>query len=488
MKSFSSALILALALAVAALALHPAYARETQASLDFLSKPVLIECEAEGAEPCFRMKFDFVDDTGKPINLRLPSAGQLASHIEIQVDDQTLKPFYAAVIGNSSSQVRQPQITLLLFDISGSMLTTDFGGQSRFEAAKGAAAEYLKDFADGQDLVAIVPFASRDVEKTIAAARFVNTQAAAQAELDTLPAPQSRNNTALYSAVRAAVETLRQQQRADNVQERLILLTDGKNDVQPRSGDDKGLLGGPDGLAAAAAAVQQSGIDVLPIGLGDRRSIDEVAMARLGTRPPLITFDLETLHKAFQIQQTSQDGSIQVTVQAPASLGSRALLAGRVIHFRAKLSLPDGSILVENRQALWVAPPVATPPFEAEATEQEQRAFLTNARVDRGNFLIFLRPFIIFAGFATLLAILWFGLPRMLWPERYDARSARPVRAEYWPGGERTSRRNDPPAVRSAPPGFENAGRGARAPLRSPGERTIVQPVTGFDSEKTRLT
>ncbi len=99
-------------------------------------------------------------------------------------------------------------------------------------------------------------------------------------------------------------------------------------------------------------------------------------MTRLGTRPPLITFDLDALHCAFQMRQLPQDGSLTVAIQAPESLGSRTLLAGRVIHFRAKVTLLDESVLVENRQALWVAPPVATPSFEAAATDSEQRAFL----------------------------------------------------------------------------------------------------------------
>lgn len=462
-------------------------AHAQQVALDFLSKPALIECEPEGSDPCFRLQFGFVDEAGNPVNVQLPPANQLRPHVEVQIDGQTVKPFYAVATAGNANRERRAQTTLLLFDISGSMLATDLGGQSRFEAAKGAAAEYLKNFSDGQDRVAIVPFASRNVEKTIAAARFVSTRAEAQAELDALPRPEPRNNTALYSAVYDAVQTLQQQRHAGEDQPRLILLTDGTNDVRPQAGDDAGLLTGQGGLTAAAAAVQQSGIDVLPIGLGDRQSIDEVAMTRLGTRPPLITFDLDALHKAFQLRQLPQDGSLTVTLQAPESLASRTLLAGRVVHFRAKVTLQDGSVLVENRQALWVAPPVATPSFEGEATDAEQRAFLANASLDHGSIWVFLRPFIVFAALAGVLAILWFGVPRLIWPERYDNRSARPVRPEYWPGVEPMTRRENQPQYRQAPPGFEAVGRGGRAPVRTPGDHTIVRPVTGFDPNKTRL-
>jgi Ca-activated chloride channel family protein len=456
-------------------------------SLDFLAKPVLIECGTQGTEPCFRMNLGFVDETGRPVNVQLPPVEQLASHVEVQIDGQAVRPFYAIAATGKSDQARRPQTAILLFDVSGSMLAKDLDGQSRFDVAKSAAAEYLKSFSDGQDLVAIIPFSSRNVEATIAAAHFVSTRAEAQAELDALPRPEVRNNTALYSAVRAATERLRQQHRSNTDQPRLLLLTDGTNDVHPQVGDDPGLLSGENGLTTVAAAVQQSGVDVLPIGIGDRHSIDEIAMTRLGTRPPLITFDVDALHRAFQVRQLPQDGGLTVTVQAPENLGSRTLLAGRVIHFRAKLMLPDDSILVENRQALWVAPPVATPSFEDEATDAEQRAFLVNARFDHGSLLLFLRPFFIFAAFAVLLAVLWFGLPRLLWPERYDNRAARPVRPEYWPGAESLSRRDNQPAFRQAPPGFESPGRGARMPVRGPGEHTIVQPVTTFDPNKTRL-
>src|SRR6185437_11013898 len=323
------------------------FAHGQTVSLDFLTKPTLVECEPEGAEPCFRMKFDFVDAAGKPVNVQLPPADRLTSHVEVQIEGENVKPFYAEATATRQDQARPPQTTPLLFDVSGSMLTSDLDGQSRFDAAKSAAAEYLKNFSDGRDLVEIVPFASRNVESTIAAAHFVSTRAEAQAELDALPRPEARNNTALYSAVRSAVEVLRQQHRSGAEQPRLLLLTDGANDVHPQSGDDQGLLAGPGGLATAAAAVQQSGVDVLPIGLGDRHSIDEIAMTRLGTRPPLITFDVNDLRKAFQLGQLPQDASLIVTVQAPESLGSRTLLAGRILHFRARITLPDGSVQVE---------------------------------------------------------------------------------------------------------------------------------------------
>src|SRR5579875_1458497 len=112
--------IAAAALMLAAWQQRMAYGQSE--SLDFVTKPALIECEPEGADLCFRLQFGFIDESGKPVNVRLPSANQLASKIEVQVDGQTVKPFYAVAAAGSAEQAKQPQTTLLLFDVSGSML------------------------------------------------------------------------------------------------------------------------------------------------------------------------------------------------------------------------------------------------------------------------------------------------------------------------------------------------------------------------------
>ncbi|WP_158942859.1 vWA domain-containing protein [Granulicella sp. S190] len=456
-------------------------------SLDFLAKPALVECEPAGAELCFRLNFGFLDAGNKSSAVPLPPARELVQRIEVQADGQSIYPFYAApTAGGVQVPARRPQTAILLLDVSGSMLTKDIDGQTRFDAARSAAAAYLQGFSDGKDHVAVIPFASRNLEETIASAHFVSTRAEAQAQLDALPRPEPNNNTALYSAVAAAVGALAQQRHGGD-QARLIVLTDGTNDVHPQIGDDTGLLTGVDGLNAAAIAVEKSGVDVLPIGLGDEHSIDEVSMARLGTQPPLITFDINSLRKAFQLPQAEQVGGVTVMVKAPRSLASRTLLAGRVIRFRIKMTLADEVILVENRPALWIAPPVATPSFDGESTETEQRAYLASVHIGEDSAWLIARPILVFLGFAALLAVLWFGLPRLIWLDRYDHRTARPLRPEYWPGSEMTLQQESPLAYRAAPPGFEPGGRGVRAPVRDPRENTIVQPMADFESTKTRL-
>ncbi len=98
----------AVAVLLAAIGGQQTLAHGQSASLDFLAKPTLIECQPEGADPCFRLQFGFVDETGNPVNLQLPPADHLASRVEVQVDGQTVRPFYAVATAGSSVRTRRP--------------------------------------------------------------------------------------------------------------------------------------------------------------------------------------------------------------------------------------------------------------------------------------------------------------------------------------------------------------------------------------------
>ena len=456
-------------------------------SLDFVENPVLIECEPGGGEACFRVRFGFVDAVGHPTQVPLPPLQQLTARTEIEVDDQPAVPFYATASNAPPSAVQQPQVAMVLIDVSGSMLTNDVAGQTRFDAARQAAAAYLEDFADGRDRVAIAGFSGKHVQAAIDGAQFVDTRAAAQAELDALATPERRNNTALYSAVAMGANRLAQEARASHTEARLLVLTDGANDVEPQAGDDDNLLDGNSGLEQAAKAVEQDKVSVLPIGLGSEKTVDVAALTRLGTRPPLVTLDPGALRKAFRLAQVDQMSEVVAVIKAPPQFGTRSLLAGRMLRFRVKLTLADGTILVEDRPALWVAPPLVTPPFHEEASEAEQRAYISGSRIRETSPWALLRPVLVFAGFAALLAFLWHLLPRWIWPERYHAKQVRPVRPEYWPGRDGGASLPGHSVPRPAPPGFEAGAYPAQAVMRQPGDNTIVKAATDFTVTKTRL-
>lgn len=458
----------------------------TGVSLEFTQKPVLMECEPGGGDPCFRLQFQFVDAAGHPTHVPLPPLRELAPRTEIEVDGQSTVPFYATASTAQSETTPLPQVTMLLIDVSGSMLGNDMAGETRFDAARQAAAAFLEGFRDGQDRVAIAGFSGRNVQAGIDGARFVSSRSEAQAELDALAAPERRNNTALYSAVSIAANRLVKEARDSHAEVRLLVLTDGANDVQPQAGDDANLLVGNEGLEQAAKEVEKDGVSVLPIGLGSENTLDVAALTRLGTRPPLITFDRDVLRKAFLVAQVNEMSDVTVAIKAPAQLGTRNLLAGRLLRFRAKFTLADGTILVEDRPALWGAPPLATPSFHEEASEAEQRAYIGSSRISETSPWSMLRPVLVFLGFAALLAFLWWVLPRWIWPERYQARLARPVRPEYWPGRDAASIPG-PSVLRPGPPGFEAANYPAQGAVRQVGENTIVKAATDFSVTKTRL-
>lgn len=455
-------------------------------SIDFVENPVLIECEPGGGEACFRVRFGFADAAGHPTHVPLPPLQQLAGRTEIQVNEHPAAPFYAAASSAQPEVTQPPQVAMLLIDVSGSMLTNDMAGQTRFDAARQAASAYLESFVDGRDRVAIAGFSAKNVQAGIDNAQFVDTRAAAQAELDALTAPARRNNTALYSAVAMGANRLAQQAHASHAEARLLVLTDGANDVEPQTGDDASLLDGSSGLEQAVRTVEQDKISVLPIGLGSEKTLDIAALTRLGTRPPLVTLDPGALRKAFRLAQVDQMSDVTVVIKAPPQFGTRSLLAGRMLRFRAKLTLPDGTILVEDRPAMWIAPPLVTPSFHEEATEAEQRAYISGTHIHETSPWAMLRPVLVFAGFTAMLAFLWHVLPRWIWPERYHAGTAKPVRPEYWPGRDGAALPGYS-VPRPAPPGFEAGAYPAAAVMRQPGDNTIVRAATDFTVTKTRL-
>jgi Ca-activated chloride channel family protein len=130
---------------------------------------------------------------------------------------------------------------------------------------------------------------------------------------------------------------------------------------------------------------------------------------------------------------------------------------------------------------------MATPGFEGVCTDAEQRALLADTAARHGSLLSLLRPIAVFLGLSAVLALLWFGLPRLLWPERYDRRLGRPIRPEYWSPPQRPAPEAAHFVSRPPPPGFDAVSGHPKFAARAPGDKTIVQPRTEFDPNKTRL-
>ena len=265
-----------------------AVAADKPASLAITGQPQLVDCSPVSLSPCMSVRLAPAGASNTPVPVTLPPAADLARSLSMTGPAGQVVPFYASA-GTGPDAAQHMNVVLLLIDISGSMNDAMPGAASRFAAAKTAIAEFLQGMQDGSDRIAIVPFESHNVVSTIHSAVFASRRADALSQLNALPAPGPKNNTALYQAVftgsqalQAEVASLQHEESGLDVQPHLIVMTDGKNEVAP--GDDALLLNGDLGLQQAVAQVQSAHQDTIGIGFGDRAAIDTAALQRLSTR------------------------------------------------------------------------------------------------------------------------------------------------------------------------------------------------------------
>jgi len=342
--------------------------------------------------------------------------------------------------------------------------------------------QFVETFQDGVDEVAIVPFESHDVASTIRAASFARTKQEALSQIGNLPEPRKHNNTALYSAVALGLDVLND--RIRNIQKNaalpeatLVVMTDGKNEVL--AGDDAGLLRGAEGLDQAAQKVSESRLRVIGIGFGERDKVDLAALQRLTTDPPYMAGDADSLKKAFENTRKLLIDRVRVTFLSPWP--DRASLAGRTIHFKAGLILPDGSTLTSN-DAVFGTPQMGLPLFSGKAGVEELAMLNRQVTSNETGWLTLLRPVFVFLGLGGILLIAWFWIPRLVWPGQYIGRVAVARPAGRWVSPSRGTQRPVQALPKNIPPGFE-LGSKSESRQRTPQDATVVQPA----SEDTRF-
>ena len=454
--------------------------------LGALLAPSLVDCAPVTPAPCMSVAVTPMDGAGKPAPVNLPPAAKLPQSFTLRNDaGEEIKPFYASA-GLGPDAAQHNNVVLMMIDISGSMNQPAPGSPSRIAAVKSAVAEFLRGMQPGVDHIAIVPFQSHNVIPTIQSAVYATTQADALAQLDALPAPAPKNNTALYPAVFTGVQALqsevdsleRQGHTAAELQPHLIVMTDGKNEVMP--GDDPQLLNGDLGLAQAAAQVQASHLDVIGIGFGDRNSIDAAALQRLSRRF-FYAADAAQLLAALHVSRTASSHAIQLMWLLPQS--SRLALMGQDPRWTPEMKLENGTVLPGDALRL-VVPATHAPVYDRKAGSPELQALIaTNPTVDAGWSILLLYYLLLLAAGALLLA-LWFWVPRLIWGDRYlTAPATRPKRGSSRPSVTSAS------AVQirstSLPDGFASATP-SNAPIqRSAAQTTQLQPRGDFS--RTRL-
>ncbi|MGH9397119.1 MAG: vWA domain-containing protein [Terriglobia bacterium] len=475
-------------LAAAALALICPAAKAQTGKIVFAGPPVLLSCQPVLSAPCFRIQFNMVDSMGAPFTVALPPSPQLAQDISVNIEGQTVTPFFA--VASSVAGAQSPaRATLVLVDISGSMNNRLANGETRFDAAKAALMRFLEGFQPGVDRVAIVPFESHHVAQTIEAAQFVTTLADAQREVNNLSVPRPQNNTALYSAVDLGLGVLKDQLRnlPASTKASLDVLTDGQNDVDPKRGDDAGLLAKSEGLEKVASDVHSSpDIQVRAVGFGSSSEVDETALKLISSKFQMAT-SAEALTEALtSLRAPSSGNSIQAAFLSPWP--DRGSLAGRTFHVIATLQLPSGERLASN-ETVWLSPEMGVPIYSGVIEPREADALLSHVKeAPGGGPLSILRPILVFIGLGVIVLVLWLWIPRLVWREQADTVAPQPKKAARWAATAQTPMPQGvqarAPRSKNLPAGFETA-KGIPAE-RAPDDATRVLPANMM-STRTRL-
>ena len=386
-------------------------------ALKTTSQPVLVDCAPVTMAPCMSMAFTAVDTAGAPAPVTFAPGKPLNQSISlISGDGAEITPFYATS-GTGLDAGQHRNVVLLMIDISGSMKQPSPGSASRFAGVKSAIANYLDSMQEGSDEIAIVPFESHNVVSTIRSAVFSSRKADLLAQLNALPEPQPKNNTALYQAVFSGVDTMKSEMdtlaregvKSTDLQPHLIVMTDGTNEVLP--GDDQQLLNGPLGLQQAAAQVTSAHMDVVGVGFGDRAAIDAAALQRLSTRF-LYAADADELLRALHGTRSARSHVLETTWLLDSS--NRIALTGRDQVWTPNLTLEDGTVL-RGAPLRMTMPATTAPLFTRVAAPAEFAALIATHPPTSSGWTVLLIHLLLFVIAGTLLLMLWFWIPRMVW-------------------------------------------------------------------------
>jgi len=316
---------------------------------------------------------------------------------------------------------------------------------------------------------------------TIQAAVFTDKREEAMAQLKALPEPGPKNNTALFQAVFSGVQAMQTEMAslvkpgltAADFQPRLIVMTDGKNEVA--KGDDAELLDGPLGMQQAVAKVASSGFDVIGIGFGDRTQIDTEALQRLSKRIFLASTGDELAH-ILHATTPLRTSELQISFVSP--WGDRFSLASKDPQFSIVLTLPDGRRLM-SPLIRYTTPAMSAPLYQREASTEEMQALIDARPTTDSGWSAVLRGLLIFSGCGVLLLLLWFWIPRLIWGNEFAGDMALGVNRRWGKDSAVKASAVQLRTVANAPDGFD-ADQVLSKQQRSAAQITQVQPREGF--------
>jgi len=405
-----------LAVAIALLTTAPTTQGQAQADhLEMLSPPQLLQCDDPRA--FFRATLMGVDAERRPVSIDIGN-GDATKLFDVKDDQHSYKVIYVDTSGSGSGKPRD-RYSMILFDTSGSMLSPVRPTKtSRFDIAKGAVRQSLRNFVDGADHVAVVPFDSHEVVSRINNAEFRSEQAGVANQIAAIPTPRPNNNTGLYSAVLTAIPILKR--HADSGADvSLIVFTDGDNDVNhPKDKDDPDLLG-DEGLDRVRKAEADAHIPVTTVGFGVQGNARAQDALRQMAWPNADNYydaatDPDRLTQIFEITRRRLTERMHI-VFGPVR-DAMTELSGQSIRFHVRLRTPGGFVdTVSGSEPGWTAPGVGRAVGEARCTDPEAKAIVELPPPES----TLMRRLLILMSFAAALAALWFGAPRFMWPESY---------------------------------------------------------------------
>jgi Mg-chelatase subunit ChlD len=300
---------------------------------------------------------------------------------------------------------------MMVFDLSGSMISNNLGGRTRLDAAKDAARVLVDRFRPG-DRIAIAPFESHDVEARIEGATFAETREEVEAQIDRLQARRD-GNTALYSATIFALNRLQRLKKTDR-QYMLVILTDGKNDVRP--GDDPEVLQANHNLDDVINKLNETNIQTFTIGVGDgidAGALREMVFPRENEEQYSTADDTQSLARFLagaKQSLTEQIGILFFTRR-------RDYHELKSLNFKVQIETLDGKIL----QGIipWNCRAAAGCAYDRIMEREEMRLVTERADAPQPPGAQWKEVLWLVARFAIALAILaglWWGIPKIVWP------------------------------------------------------------------------
>lgn len=406
--------LLRLAFPAALLAAGPLPAQES-VSLRVVERPRLVSCSPVSSTPCLRAVLAFTSGTSEVVRA-LSSMPAVLNDVDIrQGDAPAFHPFHVGLAEDSA--LAPLRTTLILIDISGSMLDILPNGRTRFHVAKEALDGYLDASTDGRDEIAVAPFGSRNVVPTIRAAAFSDRLSAVRAQVAQLTQPVRSNNTALFSSISAALDILAARKQTDTSgrQFRLLVLSDGKNDVQPWAGDDPDLLdrSALDALSAKVLSAKAAGIETTVIGFGSAASLDKATMERISVLNAIVD-EPAKLKAEFRSLAGKQASRFTVTFASPLS----DLAAHAAQSLPIQFEIRSGGAAFRSEETAWHAPAFGSA-FQGSCSPAEQDSALEHPDLSGGSdasMIPIIRPAVVALVLGAILAVLWLWFGNTLFP------------------------------------------------------------------------